>query len=337
MRDTLLDLAGQGLLPDRVLSQALDLLGRPAERWQPADKRRELLLEQLLQNRRVGEFIDSWQQADTPPGGMPPASRETETQQPASLEALPQTEWRTQAEFFGLPLVHCVRGKDPRTGKRRVAKGIVALGEVAVGVIACGGVALGGVAVGGVSVGLLAAGGVAVALMMSAGAVAVGPSAFGAVTFAPDGGLFPTLLRVLLAIVLLRLLIRWRRFRKRYGSGDDGGAVSVWSILSGREWRSDGTPFRGGNIVATLGACDIDLSETTLAGPEAAIEATAIGGAIKIIVPVGWRIVTQGTQLLGGYANKTRPPHSGFTGSAPRLLVKGFVLCGAVEVTHPLP
>jgi hypothetical protein len=343
-RDLLLDLGGQGLLPDRVLSQALELLGKPLEQMQPADKRRDELLAELLESRRVGEFIENWQQAGVP---APSLVRHEQPVEPSPLpahapspveplEAGPHREWRTQAEIFGLPLIHCVRGIDPRTGKRRVAKGIVALGDIAIGLVACGGVAIGGLALGGVSFGLLAAGGCALGLVMSAGAVALGPEAFGAVTFSLAGdSFFSFALRAAFAFLVLRLLIRRRRFRKRYGS--DGGAVGVWSVLGGREWRSDGTPFRGGNVVATFGACDVDLTGTALAGPEVVIEATAMFGGVKIIVPYGWRIVTHGSQLFGAYVNKTRPPQSAGSESAPRLLVKGFALFGGVEVTHPAP
>jgi hypothetical protein len=79
------------------------------------------------------------------------------------------------------------------------------------------------------------------------------------------------------------------------------------------------------------------LTGTTLDGSEAVIEATALFGGIKIIVPYGWRIVTHGSQLFGAYVNKTRPPQSAAAESAPRLLVKGFALFGGVEVTHAEP
>jgi hypothetical protein len=254
------------------------------------------------------------------------------TGESAAAEA--SSGWRTQAEIFGWPLIHCARGIDPRTGKRHVAKGIVAVGEIAVGVISCGGVALGVLAFGGVSIGLLSAGGLAIGLLMSAGIVAVGPSPFGAAVLSvAEGSFWSNALQLAMLFIVLRLVIRRKRFRKRYG--DDGGAVSVWAIAGAREWRSDGTPFRGGNLVATFGACEVDLSETNLAGPEVIIEATAIFGGIKVVVPPGWRIVTQGSQFLGGYANKTRPPQSSMPGSAPRLVVKGFALFGGVEVVHP--
>jgi len=215
-------------------------------------------------------------------------------------------------------------GRRSQDGKRRVAKGIIALGEIAVGVIACGGVAFGGLALGGISAGLLAVGGCALGLMLSAGAVAVGPSAFGAVAVSLGQGFFPG-------------PCGSSSLSSCCDCGSAGGAVSVWSILGGREWRSDGTPFRGGNVVATFEGCEVDLTGATIDGPEAVIEATAMFGGVKTIVPYGWRIVTQGSQLFGAYANKTRPPQSMVSGSAPRLLVKGLALFGGVEVTHAAP
>ncbi len=328
-RDLLLKLGGEGLLPDRLLSQALELLGKSPEQMQPSDLRRGELLDELVRSRRVGEFIENWQQVDAP---QAPAGASAD---PVPHEETPETgsqgEWRTQAQIFGLPLVHWARGVDPKTGRRRMAKGIIAVGEVAIGVIAVGGIVLGGVSVGLISVGLLAAGACAVGFLQSAGAVAVGPSAFGAATLGLGQGFLGAVVRAAFGLFVLRLLLRRKKFRKKYG--DDGGAVSVWSIFGGREWRSDGTPFRGGNVIATFGACEVDLTGTTVNNDEASIEATAIFGGVKIVVPHGWRIVTNGSQLFGAYVNKTRPPQSG-SGSAPRLLVKGLALGGAVEVTH---
>ncbi|AEB08412.1 zinc ribbon domain-containing protein [Desulfobacca acetoxidans] len=43
-------------------------------------------------------------------------------------------EWRSERTVWGYPLVHVAFGKDAR-GKRRVAKGIIAIGQFAVGVI----------------------------------------------------------------------------------------------------------------------------------------------------------------------------------------------------------
>lgn len=48
----------------------------------------------------------------------------------------PGFERRSETTLFGLPLVHSVGGKDPFTGKRRVACGVVAIGQFAIGGVA---------------------------------------------------------------------------------------------------------------------------------------------------------------------------------------------------------
>jgi hypothetical protein len=82
-------------------------------------------------------------------------------------------EYRSKTVLFGLPLVHIAYGVDPQTGRKRVAKGIIAIGDIAVGGIAFGGMALGGITFGGISVGVLALGGMAVGLV-ALGGMAIG-------------------------------------------------------------------------------------------------------------------------------------------------------------------
>jgi hypothetical protein len=92
--------------------------------------------------------------------------------------------------LWGLPLLHYTRGKCPETGKRVVAKGIVAIGRLAVGVFALGHASAGIVAVGQASFGLLfglgqLAGGLfalgqgAIALVLGVGQFATGYAAIG--------------------------------------------------------------------------------------------------------------------------------------------------------------
>jgi hypothetical protein len=88
-------------------------------------------------------------------------------------------EYKSRASILGLPLVHIAMGIDPRTGRKRIAKGVIAIGDVAVGVLAMGGVAAGGVAFGGVAVGVLSIGGAALGVLAAIGGLAVGGFAFG--------------------------------------------------------------------------------------------------------------------------------------------------------------
>ena len=88
-------------------------------------------------------------------------------------------DYRSKWSLLGLPLIHCCGGPAP-DGKRRIAKGWIAAGEVACGFFAFGGVAIGVVSMGGAAFGLVALGGAAV------GALAFG--GFGLGYWAVGGG-----------------------------------------------------------------------------------------------------------------------------------------------------
>jgi hypothetical protein len=57
-------------------------------------------------------------------------------------------EYRSQATVFGWPLVHIATGIDPCTHKRRIARGVIAIGSIAIVGCAVGVFALGGGAFG---------------------------------------------------------------------------------------------------------------------------------------------------------------------------------------------
>ncbi|MFO1459127.1 MAG: serine/threonine-protein kinase [Verrucomicrobiota bacterium] len=110
-------------------------------------------------------------------------------------------EYKSQRTVGGLPWIHIVSGIDPKTGRSREARGVLALGPRArgvfavggsargivafgggaMGVIAFGGFAVGGVAIGGFAAGLFSFGGFALALLLALGGFAVGSEAFGGV------------------------------------------------------------------------------------------------------------------------------------------------------------
>jgi predicted Ser/Thr protein kinase len=87
-------------------------------------------------------------------------------------------EYISSRKIFGWPLLHVAMGYDPATGKKRIAKGIFAVGDVAIGVVAMGGTAIGGLCLGGLTLGVFGFGGLSFALI-AIGGCAVGACAFG--------------------------------------------------------------------------------------------------------------------------------------------------------------
>lgn len=91
----------------------------------------------------------------------------------------PWYEYKSKRALLGLPLVHINLGFGPR-----VAKGIIAIGNISIGVVSIGGLALGLFSFGGFALGLLLVlGGIGVGAVafggMVAGILAVGGLAFG--------------------------------------------------------------------------------------------------------------------------------------------------------------
>ncbi len=83
-------------------------------------------------------------------------------------------EYKSSFKIFGLPLIHVATGFNPETGGLRVARGIIAIGNVAIGFLALGGVALGVITFGGLALGIAAIGGFAIAAYAAVGGVAIG-------------------------------------------------------------------------------------------------------------------------------------------------------------------
>src|SRR5262249_6300211 len=82
-------------------------------------------------------------------------------------------DYRSQASIFGIPLLHIAAGMDAKTGKKRIAKGIIAIGDVAIGAVAVGGVAMGGFCIGGVALGLVSVAGMSLGLALAIGGLAI--------------------------------------------------------------------------------------------------------------------------------------------------------------------
>jgi predicted membrane protein len=112
--------------------------------------------------------------------------------------------------------------------------------------------------------------------------------------------------------------------------GDSHSTVSAMAVLSGVNRGNSSKTFRGGDITAVLGGCQIDLRQASIEG-EAVIDVFAMWGGIEIKVPENWSVSGRVTPVLGGYEDKTRPVRDA---ANQQLLVRGLVVMGGVEIKN---
>ncbi|NIA14655.1 MAG: hypothetical protein GWP08_11295 [Nitrospiraceae bacterium] len=84
------------------------------------------------------------------------------------------SEFTSHARVLGWPLIHVTYGRCPETGRRIVAKGVIAIGRLAVGGIAIGHASMGLVAIGQLGVGLLFGLAQAATGLLAVGQLAIG-------------------------------------------------------------------------------------------------------------------------------------------------------------------
>lgn len=127
--------------------------------------------------------------------------------------------------------------------------------------------------------------------------------------------------------LILRALPGGRRPRR---SRVAGKTVSSFAFMSGVERGSGSQDFRGGDLTAIMGGCEVDLSQASISGGEAVLDTFAFWGGIEIRVPTDWDVTSEGFALMGAFEDSTRHPE----GSSKRLLVRGLAIMGGVEIKN---
>jgi hypothetical protein len=135
-----------------------------------------------------------------------------------------------------------------------------------------------------------------------------------------------------LLLVMVGGMIVWQGLRGRHhraGAASDA-TIHAIAVLSGVNRGSNSAAFRGGELTALMGGCEIDLRQAAIHG-EAVIDVFAMWGGIEIQVPENWTVIGRVTPLMGGYDDTTRPQRGE---TAHKLIVRGVVLMGGVEVKN---
>ncbi|MBB2145261.1 hypothetical protein GM921_07185 [Pedobacter sp. LMG 31464] len=90
--------------------------------------------------------------------------------------------------------------------------------------------------------------------------------------------------------------------------------------------------FKGGEITAVFGGCDLNLTQADFEG-EIIIDVTAIFGGCKIIIPPGWIVKPEVTAVFGGLDDK-RSVQPIVEGQSKILIIRGIALFGGVDIRN---
>ena len=87
-----------------------------------------------------------------------------------------------------------------------------------------------------------------------------------------------------------------------------------------------------------MGSVTLDLREATLASHETRINASAIMGDVKILVPAHMHVVVDGTPIMGDYGQAKDKARAEIGPDSPTVRVRGVALMGSVQVQRlPAP
>ena len=140
---------------------------------------------------------------------------------------------------------------------------------------------------------------------------------------------FPRVAAIVLFLVGAR--IAWKALAPRAAVSPTGGPSTsdVIAILGGSKRGLSGD-FKGGQALAFMGGCEIDLRRASMTGDEAVLDVFVFWGGIEVKVPEDWEVVTRGVPVLGGFVDNTRH----IAGAQKRLVITGMAIMGGVEVKN---
>jgi predicted membrane protein len=104
------------------------------------------------------------------------------------------------------------------------------------------------------------------------------------------------------------------------------------NVFSGTRQNVFSKNFKGGDIVAVFGGCDVNLTQADFQGT-IILDIVAIFGGVKIIIPPTWQVKSELTAILGGLEDKTSVLPYGADNNK-MIVVRGLALFGGVDIRN---
>jgi hypothetical protein len=133
----------------------------------------------------------------------------------------------------------------------------------------------------------------------------------------------------ILVVIGLAVLLGAVRSRRPKGEPSAGSPVAVFGASTIKD-RSE--HLTHAEATALFGGATLDLREAHI-DDTATVDATAIFGAVDVLVPRGWRVSVGGTPIFGGFEDKTEG-NGTIPEGAPTLDVRATAIFGGIDVAH---
>ena len=114
---------------------------------------------------------------------------------------------------------------------------------------------------------------------------------------------------------------------------EDNDILDSVNVFGGSHQRIFSKNFKGGDVIAIFGGCDINLTQADF-NKTITLDVVAIFGGCKIIVPPGWEVKSEVTAIFGGMDDKRAVGPVSTDGSRKILIVKGVALFGGVDIRN---
>jgi predicted membrane protein len=138
---------------------------------------------------------------------------------------------------------------------------------------------------------------------------------------------------ILFGYSLVRQALGRQRAVGRDSSGmpESDSYIKGFALMGGVVRSSNSQDFRGGELTAVMGGCEIDLRNAVIKEGEAQLEIFAFWGGVEIKVPEDWTVVVQVVPIMGGVEDKSVPPKGG---ASKKLVLSGHCIMGGAEIRN---
>ena len=131
-----------------------------------------------------------------------------------------------------------------------------------------------------------------------------------------------------LALIVIGASLVMRSRHGRNVQTDDDSNISAMAFLGGVDRKIRSQSFKGGELTAVMGGCNIDLRQAAIDGNEAELSVFVMMGGIELYVPPTWAVVSRVVPVLGGFEDHT----NGSADAPHRLLIRGTVVMGGIDI-----